>query len=238
MFLHSTSLFLIDVSYCTPNAATILCTPVCACVQAEFCHPLFFRLKLPWATATCWTVQQVNRHLKPRPKAILPCPSEWRHWELQTWKLLPVFRVNQQVALQVSDWPQIQGQSHQMLLNQLALLRNTIREGKAGRHSSHWQSVTVPFYCKANGEEDYRWETCSPTHRLTLFLHVIYLCNGIAQLLQLYVQLHPLKQIIQVWCNLSSAELNYALKFCIVAGIFRVFQWQLLCWYFHALFRG
>lgn len=64
MFPHSTSLFLIDISYCIPNPApTILCTPVCVCVQAEFCHPSFLRLKLSWATATCWTVLQVNRHL-------------------------------------------------------------------------------------------------------------------------------------------------------------------------------
>lgn len=145
---------------------------------------------------------------------------------------------NQQVALHVSDWPQIQGQSHQTLLNQLALLRNMIREGKAGRHSSHWQSLTAPFYCKANGEEDYKWETCSPTHRLTLFLHIIYLCNGIAQLLQLYVQLHPLKPIIQVWYNLSLAELNNALQFCIVAGILRTLQGQLLYRCLHDLFRG
>lgn len=145
-------------------------------------------------------------------------------------------RVNQQVALQVSDWPQIQGQSHQTLLNQLALLRNTIREGKAGRHSSHWQSLTAPFYCKANAEEDYRWETCSPTHSWTSFLHVIYLCNGIAQLFQLYVQLHPLKQIIQVWCNLTElSSTNYALQFCIVAGILRALQWQPLCRRLHAL---
>lgn len=58
------------------------------------------------------------------------------------------------------------GQSHQTLLNQLVLLRNMIREGKAGGHSSYWQSLTAPSHCEASSVEDYRCKTCSPTQRL------------------------------------------------------------------------
>lgn len=105
-------------------------------------------------------------------------------------------RVNQQIALQVSN--QIQGQSHQTLLNQLALLVNMIREGKAGRQMQLLLAVSDSSLLLQS-------KRCERLEVRNLLSHLqfdflsalVYLCNGIAQLCQLYIQLHPLKQISQ-----------------------------------------